>query len=260
MSLNPTHFRIPMVTGMLISGVLCLPNAQATEQQDSSSHWGLGVAATTITSPYTDVGNKTGGLPFVGYESQYLRFFGNTLDVKLPSSQQFQFSLRAKLALGEGYKASDSSIFTGMQDRVGGVYLGAATKWITPWAEISLEYLADSSGKSNGSELKLGFERSFNFDHRFNLTPHFSIVQEDKNYVDYYYGVTKSEATTVRPLYLGDATTNTEIGLRLGYAIDVHNRVLIDITDTQWGSGIKNSPLVSRASATGFKAAYFYRF
>ena len=223
-------------------------------------HWGLGLGVSTAKSPYVGMKNDTKVIPLLSYENQYVRYFGNTLDVKLPSAGDFDFSLRGKLPLGGGYKASDSAYFAGMADRKGAFDLGGAMTWRTSLGKASLEYLRDASGHSKGAKLKLGFEHAFRLDRRFEVVPHLELTREDAKLVDYYYGVSSAEATSVRRTYVGNSTTNTEFGVRLGYAIDPRQRLLLDVVDLRRGSSITNSPLVARKSTPGLKFGYIYRF
>ena len=258
---------------LVLTGLLCtfmgLSVAHAADREGADRgaddeadkyHWGLGLGVSAAKSPYLGMKNDTTVIPLLSYENQYVRFFGNTLDVKLPSTGDFDFSLRGKIPFGGGYKAIDSAYFAGMTDRKGAFDLGGAVTWRTALGKASLEYLRDVSGHSKGSKLKLGFEHAFRFDGRFEVVPHFELTREDAKSVDYYYGVTAAEATSARPQYLGKATTNTELGVRFGYAIDPRQRLLLDVVDTRRGSGITNSPLVARKSTPGLKFGYIYGF
>lgn len=258
----------PVLTGLLCT-FLWLSAAHAADRegadrggddQPNEYHWGLGLGVSAEKSPYLGMKNNTTIIPLLSYETQYVRFFGNTLDVKLPSAGDFDFSLRGKIPLGGGYKASDSAYFVGMADRKGPFDIGGAVTWDTSLGKASLEYLRDVSGHSKGSRLKLGFEHAFRFDRRFEIVPHAELTRDDAKSVDYYYGVTSAEATSVRPQYRGKATTDTEFGLRFAYAIDPRQRLLLDVTDKRWGTGITNSPLVARKSTPGLKFGYIYRF
>ena len=224
------------------------------------SKWAVGVAAGFRKSPYRGVDNGNTYLPLVSYESKWIRFFGNTLDAKLPSLGDFDFSIRTKVALGEGYKASKSPYLSGMETRSGSVYLGGASTWRAGFASFSLDYLKDVSGNSKGSQLAFGIERSFVFDRLYQVTPHASITRLDSKYVDYYYGVKASEATPSRPEYVGKSTNQTQLGVRFGVMLTPHQRVLLDVSDQHWGSGISKSPLVDKASAPAFQLGYTYAF
>lgn len=256
-------FCLPLLLALLCT-VASLQSAQAagdggTEDQANTSRWGLGLGVSTKRSPYLGVKNDTSVIPLLSYENRYVRFFGNTLDIKLPSAGEFDFALRSKFAFGEGYKGSDSVFLNGMGDRKGALYLGAAAIWRGPYARVSLEALR-AMGSSKGTRVKLNVEHAFRFDRRFELTPHLGAEVVDSKYVDYYFGVKAAEATLFRPQFAGRRTTLIEGGVRLGYVIDRNQRLLMDVTDTHWGSGITSSPLVQRSSTPGIRIGYLYGF
>ncbi|MEO6920341.1 MAG: MipA/OmpV family protein [Collimonas sp.] len=244
-------------------GVAGLAHADSGEQEDphaaDSSQWGLGLGVGTAQRPYTGVSRRTTFLPIVMYESKWLHFFGNSLDLKLPSIDNFEFSLRAKYALNDGYKSSDAPILNGMQERKGSFWIGGAASWDNPYAKLSLELLTDASGKSKGNTLKLGAEHTFSYQ-KFRFTPHAGATWMDSKYVDYYYGVQTAEATATRAAYAGKSTANLEAGIRTDYALTRNQLIMIDISDTRYGTGITDSPLVDKSSSVAAHVAYVYKF
>ncbi len=254
------HFPVRLLAlSLLLSGLGARADEDDEHAGPQASRWGLGVAVGSERSLYKGISSKTVGIPLVSYENRYVRVFGNTLDVKLPNVGPVRFAFRTKVALGEGYKASDSSFLTGMEDRKGSLDMGIAALMPTPYARLSLQWLGDVSGHSKGQELKLGIERPFAWG-RFELTPAFVVSWVDKKYVDYYYGVKATEATVARPEYLGKATTNVEVALRMGYLIDPRQRVTFEVNERRSGSGITNSPIVDRTTTPGVRFGYLYRF
>ena len=260
---------LPLFTVLLFASFFCGlaahaanlgPGDRSPVNYSGESRWGVGLVFSAKKSPYVGVGNDQSIVPLLRYENKYVRFFGNTLDVKLPSTGSFDFSLRAMVPFGEGYKASDSSRLRGMEDRKVPFDLGGRVKWRSSLGDASLEYLYDVSGHSKGSKLKLGFERSYIFDRRFEVMPHLGLTRENARCVDYYYGVEADETTAARPEYSGKATTVAEFGVRFGYVIDAHQRLSFDVTGIHRGSGISNSPIVTRSSTPSMKLGYLYNF
>lgn len=97
---------LPLLTGLLCAAS-CFSAAHAADNcgadrkaddQPDEYHWGLGIGAGIKKSPYRGVKNDTTVLPLLSYENHYIRFFLDTLDVKLPSAGPFDFSLRSKSA------------------------------------------------------------------------------------------------------------------------------------------------------------------
>ena len=261
------HPRLPFILAAILAALQApVAHAQDDEGADrgaaeqDGSKWGLGVGASLKHSPYKGIGSDNSYLPLISYENKYVKLFGNALDVKLPSQGPIDFSIHAKVALGEGYQVSKSAYLSGMETRKGSLYLGGTSTLHAGFSDLSLEYLKDVSGNSKGSQLKLGIEHSFSFDRRYQVTPHASVTSLDSKYVDYYFGVKASEATAARPEYTGKSTTESEFGVRFGYMVTPHQRLLLDVSDTHWGSGISRSPLVQKTSTPGFLVGYLYTF
>lgn len=267
MSPVPSRFPFSALLRAALAGAILTPFAALAADTDdfiavapsSESHWGLGLGANVARSPYTGVGNKTTAIPLIMYENRYVNVLGNAVDLKLPSVGQFDFALRAKLALGAGYKDDDAAELAGMAERKGSIWVGAATTWNSPLAKLSLEWLGDASSYSKGQTVKLGAERSWRSG-RTNITPHLSATWMDDKYVDYYYGVLPQEATAARPAYTGKSTTEVQLGVRVDYALRPNQILLFDASYTHFGSAISDSPLVDKTSAPSIRLGYLYRF
>jgi outer membrane protein len=241
-----------------------LPNGQEDQQFTGVtaaapvSSWGLGLAFGTERETYKGAGNKNNAIPLLMYDSEYVRVFGNMVDLKLPSAGGVRFALRAKYAVGAGYKASDSDYLAGMAERKGSLWLGGAATWKSPLVWLSAEWLK-AGGQSKGQQLSLTAEHRIGFG-KLQLTPHLSAQWKDDKNVDYYYGVSASEATAARPAYSGKAGTDINAGVRLDYAMRPNQLILLDISSTHRGAGISDSPLVSKDNVPSLRLGYLYRF
>ena len=256
---NPRQLRSALVA--VPAALLLAPQLSMAQQQQgaSATPWALGIGVATAQRPYAGDSSKTIPLPFVSYENDWFRIAGIGADLKLGSAGPLTFALRAKYALGDGYKSGDAPILNGMQDRKGSLWLGPAVQWKTDIAKLSFEVLADTLGKSKGIEAKLGAEHDFRVG-SFLLTPHAAAEFVDKKYVDYYYGVTAAEATANRAAYEGRSTVNLEAGLRAAFVVDPANSVFVDGGAKALGKGITDSPLVGRKVTAGLAAGYIHRF
>jgi MipA family protein len=232
--------------------------AQERLAEQAASSWSLGVLASTETSPYQGADDNRRLLPLVAFENQYVRWTGPVLDVKLPSSGALSFALRARYE-DAGYEASDSATLAGMAERKSSIWLGARASWQHTLGQLSAEWLADAASHSGGQQLRLVAEKPLSYG-RLVLAPRVALVWQDRDYVDYYFGVRNGEATAARAAYAGKATTNTELGLRAIYGLDAQQSVFMDLHVTALGSAIKNSPLVDRSSIAGVRLGYAYRF
>lgn len=222
------------------------------------SQWGLGATVGFERKPYRDFDDKAQLLPVLFYENRWIKLAGATLDVKLPSNDAITWGPRVKFT-GEGYEDKDSPFLEGMTERKSSFWAGGAVSWDMRWATLSAEVLADASGNSKGTRMSLGLERRFSVG-SFDVTPRIAAHQVDKKYTNYYYGVRSEEATALRPSYGGKSTTNLEVGLQIGYMLTPEQRVTLDLSTTQLGTNIKDSPLVDRSRQDNARLTYLYLF
>lgn len=263
-TLNFLPRRTPLIATALLTAALAPWSAQASGPDQHGSAWGLGLGAISTQKPYKGMDRDNKAVPILYYENEWLRVFGPGLELKLPEfdidgSQRIEFSLLTKFD-GSGYKAKDSSFFTGMNKRKSGVWVGGKASWKNDLADLSAEWVTDAAGASKGSRFELALEKDFRFGHQVMLTPRLGASWLDKKYVDYYYGVRTSEATASRAAYLGKSTVNTELGLRAMYRFDRQNSVVLDLSVKALGKEIKNSPLVNRRQENQVFMGYLYRF
>lgn len=227
--------------------------------QDGGSNFSLGFGVYSQDRAYGDT--TTSPVPLINYDSTYFRLRGSAADLKLPwvSTDAMRLSFRARYSIGEGYEASDADILTGMEERNGGFWTGAALEWDTDFADLSVEGLVDASGDSDGYRIRLEASRTFRWD-RISLTPRIVGNWMDDSAIDYYYGVRPDEATFARPAYEGSSTMNIEFGLRATYAPAQNHLIIFDASVTRVGGGIKDSPITTEDTLTSVGLGYMYRF
>lgn len=250
--------------GILSSSAFALALVTTTAHADEQPHedrgpqWGLGLGVSSETSPYQGVDAETKVLPMLSFENRYVRVLGPSLDLKLPSVGPVSLALRARYS-DQGYKASDAAELQGMDERKGGLWLGARADWRLPFAQLSAEWQGDANGRSDGQQIKFEASRRVQVG-AVNLKPRLALVWQDRSYVDYYYGVRAAESRAGRASYVGSDTVNTELGLQLNLPLAPGHSVFMDLSHTFLGSAIKDSPLVGRSGVSAVRVAYVYRF
>lgn len=262
MNLQARLYLGPLLVSAASAVMICLPSVARAQGKpaasESSSQWGLGVAAAVSQKPYRDMDNKTSGLPLIFYEGAWASVTIPRADLKLYTGDSISLRLRARYA-GDGYDAADSPFLSGMEDRKASLWLGGAAIWRTDVATFTGEVLGDAMGNSKGKRLKLQADRRFAAG-SFGFTPRVAVEWLDGKYVDYYYGVKPSEVQTDRALYEGQSTANLEVGLRLDYSPSRNHSLFADVGMTRLGKSIKDSPLVERTGQSTVSAGYLYRF
>ena len=242
----------------------CLPLAAQESEAEQGSSWGLGVGLVSSQKAYTDMDRDSSVIPFISYQNEYIELLGPNLKYKLPGlelndSNKFNFSLVGEYDFSDN-DPDETPILNGMEERKGGFWAGAQIEWQNPVVTISLEWLSEVSGDSDGSVINLGIERTWEIAERFMLTPRLVLSQVDKNYVDYYYGVRADEVRSDRAFYQGEAGLNTEIGVRALYRLDQNQMLMLDLAVTSLASEIKDSPLVDSSTESRVILGYIYRF
>lgn len=232
--------------------------ADGPTESSSDFRWGVGAFASSETSTYKGVGTKTEAMPVLTYENQWIRVFGPSIDFKLGATGGVSYELTARYS-NPGYDEGDSSFLRGMDSRKNTAWLGGRAIWRNEVANVSAELLGDVSGHSKGQQFKIGVDRRFQFG-AISLVPRAAILWQDRNYVDYYYGVKASEVRADRPGYAGSSGVSTEVGVRLGYALGERQTVFLDLSATALPSSIKDSPLVDRGTTSAARIGYIYRF
>lgn len=255
-----------MTASVLVAGLTMSLTASAaqTERASGTSSWGLGIGLASSQQAYTDIDRDNEAIPLIYFENDYVQLFGPRAEIKLPGlqiseSNELEFNLVAKYD-SSGYEEGDSRILDGMDDRDGGFWAGAVMRWEHELFDVSAEWLADASSKSDGQRVTVELERSWRWGEHITLTPRLAAVWQDKEYVDYYFGVRSDEARFDRPTYQGKSGINTEFGVRTSYMVDRHHSVFLDLEAVRLASEIEDSPLVDDSTENSVRFGYLYRF
>lgn len=239
--------------------------AQQPPGEGKSWSLGVGLGAASTQRPYIGVGRENAALPFIQFDSKYLKVFGPGLEVKLPGveisqSQRLNFGIVGRYDFSGGYDAGDSWIFSGMRGRKAGFWAGGKVEWENSLANVTAEWTADVTGDSKGQMVSLGLDRNWRLSNQVMLTPRLVATWQNDKYVDYYYGVRDSEARPWRAAYRGSSGVSAEVGLRGVYLFNPRHQVFVDVGVTGLSSQIRDSPLVDRATENSIFLGYIYRF
>lgn len=254
------------LTLLAASAVGAAEQEGSPEGDDSKSYsWGLGLAALSQQQGYTGIDRENIAIPVIYFENRWVQLFGPWLDIKLPElewgeDQKLSSGVRTQLFGFNGYEPDDAPILNGMEERKNGIFAGPFAKWSNPIVDVSLEWMLDATGDSEGQRMTVGLEKQFHFGEHLMLTPSVTATWMDDTYVDYYYGVRTSEARTGRAAFVADSTMNTDFSLRTDYMFDQHHAAFAMLQYTALGSEIEDSPLTDRSSETMVLMGYMYRF
>lgn len=240
----------------LLTALLACAPALAQPSRENLLLGGIGVGA--VRSPYRGMDAKTRVLPMVVYENAWVSVALPSVDIKLGQAGPVSFRLRTRYGF-DGYKPKDSDYFSGMERRKDSLWLGPVAAWNTGVGTVSFQLLGDTLGHSKATQWELQYDRRIDFG-PLAVTPRVAIHGLDRNYVDYYYGVRASEATSARPAFNGDSAYETEVGVRLTYRLDDRQTLMADLGGTRLGQEIRRSPLLARGYRASMFTGYVYRF
>jgi outer membrane protein len=221
-----------------------------TEEASSGFHGSLGAGLINYKKNISDSSRKTALLPLVTltYEDWAHWNIGGG-GVWLLQSEDRSARLGVGIKGRRGYTASDDPAYVGMSERKNSIDVGVNARWKTSAVNTSVNYYTDLGNASKGSSATLRFSHVFRLNQEFSLIPSVSAEWMSARVVDYYYGVSASEATTNRPAYSGRSTVNLGAGLTAGYRIDRSWSLLGGLNYTKLGSGIVDSPLVQHSNS-----------
>lgn len=249
----------------VISGLIFTASAAGAEEVDTGKlTWGIGLGVASTQEPYIDIDRDNTVLPLLHVENRYFRFFGTTLEAKLPGlklseTNKINFGLIGRWD-GSGYEASDSWALDGMAERKSGIWAGVKVEWLTHIVNVRADWTHDVSSHSKGQQVNLGIDRSWKLGSRITLTPRIGATWYDSKYIDYYYGVRAEEVRSGRPQYLGESGYSAEAGLQLRYRFNEHHSLMLDARVRSLPSEIKDSPLVDGSTENRISIGYMYQF
>ncbi len=163
----------------------------------------LGAGAYMQTQPYKDVGSIVTPSPVIFFDNSTFYVKWTRVGAYFLGSKGedygWGFSLTAEPRVNQ-YRATDSIYLIGMQDRESSIEGGTA--FSANFYDAYIEVLALTDVLSRHNTWIVKSEVGYQFEHN-NITfyPSLILTYNSSNFMDYYYGVSPSEATASRPAY-----------------------------------------------------------
>ncbi|MBU1906390.1 MAG: MipA/OmpV family protein [Candidatus Omnitrophica bacterium] len=216
----------------------------------------LGFGVLYSTSVYEGVDDSVWAVPII--VGKYKRFYvdGSSLGYILNDRKDFYLSLVVQPRFG-GYDHDDSSTLAGMDDRKWSLEGGLRLTWNNDLFLLNITGVNDLLGRYDGHEVKAIFSRDFL---KGTFTPKVGVKWLSDNLVEYYYGVTGSEATSARPVYEGGSTVNFIAGFSVAFPLGDKWAITGDFEYETLGSEIEDSPIVDESDDFTTVAGLVYRF
>lgn len=158
------------------------------------------------------------------------------------------------------YNASENPALAGMTTKLATVMGGVEWKWrFHPHLALDAMALGDLLRRNDGMVISVGLNSPWRVGAWF-FRPDIALQWQSSNYVDYYFGVTSSEARAGRPQYTGKSSINEKAGFSFGRHFAGHFTVAAGAYMTHFGSGVSGSPIVGHTNTLSFLAGLYYHF
>lgn len=233
---------------------------------DGEAKPGIGFTISSTTRPYDGADDAVAPLPFFTYERGGFYVNGLNLGFQITEDPDPytapELELRYDLLAVPrflGYKAEESPALEGLEDTDYSIHAGLSVSLLNAPVNLNLQLLTDILGVSNGTEFSGTISKSFSYK-KLSLTPAFGLNFQDSNLVNYYYGISASQATADRAQYRGGSTLNANASITAAYPITKSLLGIGAIKIDAFGSEIANSPIVDRSTVTAATFGLVYNF
>ncbi|MEC4678335.1 MAG: MipA/OmpV family protein [Nitrospirota bacterium] len=204
----------------------------------------VGIGGIVAPNPYIGSGGtKTAIVPFFYYEGERLFVEADRIQYQIFDKKVFSIGLISAFRF-QGYDPKDNRALAGMQERKAALDVGLVGTYISDLGIFSLTALTDFSETHQGDELGLSWEVPFPMGKNWLINPSFGLTWQDKDLIDYYYGVSNAEARAGRPAYQGKSSRDWFVGLGIFYELSQDWSVISQFTVQSLSNSITDSPIV----------------
>ena len=144
-----------------------------------------------------------------------------------------------------GLGASEAEELIGVEDRKWTIEMGPTIGWRRWPVQFHLTTYREITGRHDGLISEFSMSLPFKWSRGY-VVPSVELIYQDSDYVNYYYGVSSDEATSIRPAYSPSDAYNTAIQARWGYALSEKFLLSGSFSVEYLDSVITNSPIVGR--------------
>ncbi len=206
----------------------------------------IGLAAIGKQEIYKGVGSEFGAAPFLRYINGPFEL--QTYDrinaiYQFYRTDNFSVAVNGSFFTGEGYEADDSDYLDGMDELNTLHYVGLEVESRFNGWEFGFDITQDISGEHKGQEAEISISYQW-IAAGFEFSPSIGMTWLSKKTVDYYYGVSSTEATAGRPFYAPGASYELSADLMVQRPIFGNFTAVGIVGISTFGNEITDSPLV----------------
>lgn len=272
MMYNTLCRRLAYRVGALLLATQCL-NAQADLavmpllDPAADGNVAIGMALRYEQSPYLDQDSTVSQysdysvdvLPLYYYQGKYLSVSGTEAGITLLNTEH----LTAKALMAYRFNRLEnqsSGALKGLDEREQTLEGGVSVMLKGAWGSLEGRYLRDLQDNHDGSEWALRYQYLWQTG-RWRIAPFVSLLGQDENFSDYYYGVDGHETSLLGAglsPYQAEADTAWRAGLRTTYRWTDRFSVFANVSATVLSDSASESPIVDKEATAQFLAGMIY--
>lgn len=211
---------------------------------------GLGFGIRLENSPYKTDSDSSGigdeltvdWVPMYLYEGELVFAHGTSVGLHLLKNKFFSADILARYRFDQ-LDPSSSEYYEGLEKREQTVDAGISLTLKGGFGALKLEWVTDTLNKHNGEEVDLTYRYRVD-EGRWIYSPFFSVIYQDADLSNYYFGIRDSEARPDRPVYMPGSATFMRMGLNTSYKLTRRWLVYTNIAFEGLDIDQRNSPLV----------------
>lgn len=246
---------LALITVICVSGnTQAQNNAGENRRQVEQYGWLYGLGIALDQGVYKDFDTRILPLPLIGYRSENLTVFGPFVNYHFYRQGDFKFSARL-VPVFEGYDESDSKVFAGMEDRDFSFALGLGASYQISDIKFEVNASHDVLDRSGGYEAGLSLSKVYRYGPVF-IEPSVSLNYQSSHFIDYYYGVQASEASSTRAQYTGESALNKALGISVMTPLFFDGMTRFSVENVWYDNAIADSPLTDTNSTIRVMLTY----
>lgn len=212
---------------------------------------GLGFALRGDSGIYQAESDSLDLMPLYFYEGSRLFAHGTSVGAHIFRKRSFELDLLARYRFDRLYQV-DSADLTDMRRRRPSLDGGLSARVNTRIGTFQLEWVSDMLDRHNGTELDLGYRYTWEIGD-WVISPFVTYRWQDKELVNYYYGVSQAQASPDRPVYAAEGAENIRWGANVAWWLSHRSLLFGSLAAETLDDEIANSPIVSdERSVKGF--------
>ena len=206
----------------------------------------LGGAVLAGSDTYLGEPRNYDQIPLILYQGERIFAYGNSLGFNFVRNETLQFGALARARL-TSVDPTEIPELEGLSERKNTLEAGLMANLTTPIGQFSLTGVRDVIGRYDGNEIDLSYRRPIEL-RNWTLTPWVSVLWQEDHLVNYYYGVSESEATPTRPAYTPGAAVNLALGLNTAWHISDRFFMFANVGIEKYDDVIANSPIMESST------------